>query len=161
MIETFERVYTVTDYWDGPREGLADYGGAPHVYRSIWLRDREEWDDDRFFLCPVTAEEARLVLEDWAMWHRFAEHSVVARLPVPETQADWGALPEDLHRHRELRLLLVPILALDRSRCIIAHAKFRLLGPPQVPGFILPRIEVQWRLADPQPDDELLASPIS
>src|SRR5687768_8510315 len=39
---TFERVYTVTDYWDGPREGIADFQDVPHLYRSIFLKEDDE-----------------------------------------------------------------------------------------------------------------------
>jgi hypothetical protein len=34
----FEKVYTMTDYYDGPRRGIADFDGRPHFYDS-------EWDD--------------------------------------------------------------------------------------------------------------------
>jgi hypothetical protein len=159
MGEAFERVHTVTDFWDGPREGIADYGGAPHVYRSVWRREQGEWDDDRFFLCSITPEEAALALEDWAMWRRFAEHYRGRAAPVPENQADWGALPEDLPRRHELRRLLAPILTLERSRCIIARGEFRSRGLPQEPGFIVPQLEVRWSVSDPEPDDEILPSP--
>lgn len=159
MAAVFERVHTVTDFWDGPREGVADYGGVPHVYRSVWRREQGEWDDDRFFLSPITPEEASLALEDWAIWKRFAEHYRGRTAPVPENRTDWGVLPEDLPRRRELRRLLAPVLTLDRSRCIIARADFRSRGLRQQPGFVVPHLEVQWRVADALPDDELLPSP--
>lgn len=31
-----EHVYTMTEYYDGPRGGVADFRGTPHVYRSLW-----------------------------------------------------------------------------------------------------------------------------
>lgn len=31
---SFERVYTVTDYHDGPRRGIADFNGKPHLFVS-------------------------------------------------------------------------------------------------------------------------------
>jgi hypothetical protein len=154
----FERVHTVTDFWDGPREGVADFRGAPHVYRSVWRRELDEWDDDRFFLFRITPEHASLALEDWAIWERFVEHYGGRTAPVPEDRADWGALAEDLPRRRELRRLLAPVLDFDRSRCLIAQGEFRSRGSAQPPGMMVPRLEVRWRLAGPQPDDELLPS---
>jgi hypothetical protein len=34
----YERVHTMTDYYDGPRKGLANFEGMPHLYEA-------EWDD--------------------------------------------------------------------------------------------------------------------
>ncbi len=28
----YEQVFTVLDYYDGPRSGIANYNGAPHFY---------------------------------------------------------------------------------------------------------------------------------
>jgi hypothetical protein len=50
----FEHVLRVDDWYDGVREGVALYRGAPHHFR--WLGwDGAEWDpdDDRFLLTPV------------------------------------------------------------------------------------------------------------
>ena len=152
-------MYSVTEYWDGPREGVADYGGAPHIYRSVWRREADDWDSDRYFLCPVTPEQAALAIEEWAIWKRFAEHYRGRSAPVPERLEEWGALPEDLPRLRELRLLLAPILRLDPSRCIVARAAFRPIGLTQVPGFVVPNLEVQWTVCASERDDELLPSP--
>lgn len=159
MVEPFERVYTVTDYWDGPREGVAAYGGAPHLYRSVWRRDLDDWDDDRYFLCSITPAHAALAFEDWAIWQRFAEYYRGRQAPVPASLADWGALPEDLPRHRQLRQLLAPILAVARDRCFVARAEFRSLGPPREAGLFVPVLEVRWTCADSLPDDDLPPSP--
>lgn len=59
MDHGFERVYTVHDYWDGPRSGFADFGGVPHAYRSLWLDDLDEWDPDRFELSPIAPTKWR------------------------------------------------------------------------------------------------------
>ena len=37
-----EPVYTVEDYYDGPREGVADFQGKSHVYKCQF----SETDDD-------------------------------------------------------------------------------------------------------------------
>jgi hypothetical protein len=63
----YERVYTVTDYYDGPRSGVASLGGRPHVYRSLWQDQADDWDDDRFELSPIAPEVLALALEDWAI----------------------------------------------------------------------------------------------
>ena len=37
----FERVFTMTDFYDGPRCGIANFDGRPHVYDALF-NDREE-----------------------------------------------------------------------------------------------------------------------
>jgi hypothetical protein len=46
----FERVHTVSDYFDGPREGLADYCGTPHRYKSVWDKAADESIQPRIFV---------------------------------------------------------------------------------------------------------------
>jgi len=41
----YERVYTMTDYYDGPRKGIADFEGRPHLYEA-------EWDDVQLISRP-------------------------------------------------------------------------------------------------------------
>lgn len=56
---SFEPVHEVTDYYQGPRTGIADFRGVPHNFCSLnWsLADgadaRWDWEDDRFTLSPV------------------------------------------------------------------------------------------------------------
>jgi hypothetical protein len=37
------RVYTVNDYYDGPRPGIADYQGRPHAYESQFNESQQLW----------------------------------------------------------------------------------------------------------------------
>jgi len=39
-----EEVHFVIDYWDGPREGVADYCGTPHYFRCVFDEKRDESD---------------------------------------------------------------------------------------------------------------------
>jgi hypothetical protein len=41
----YERVHTVANYFDGPREGLADYQGSPHRYKNEWDEAADDWAD--------------------------------------------------------------------------------------------------------------------
>jgi hypothetical protein len=157
----FERVYIVADYWDRPREGVADYRGAPHVYRSIFRADLDEWDEDRYYLSPLTAEEATLAAEHWEIWLRFVARYRGESAPVPADHSDWGALPEDLGRHRELRRQLASAFRLDPRTCTVARAEFARASSAPVqdaPGLVAPTIEVRWTDAAMLPDDVLLPS---
>ncbi|KAF1720917.1 hypothetical protein [Pseudoxanthomonas wuyuanensis] len=50
----FEKVIELVDYYDGPREGLANFQGKPHTFKSRML-DVYGADDaiDLFDLAPV------------------------------------------------------------------------------------------------------------
>jgi para-aminobenzoate synthetase / 4-amino-4-deoxychorismate lyase len=96
----FETVHTVTDYYDGPVQGVADFEGAPHAY----LR---RFDDAKgylevFELWPIDEVTFRLALEDWSIWRRWAD-AFHAGLTPQETHP---ALPEDRRRSDELKLIL-------------------------------------------------------
>jgi len=55
----YELVHEVTDYFQGPRTGIADFRGVPHNFASLnWslaegADARWDWEDDRFTLSPV------------------------------------------------------------------------------------------------------------
>jgi hypothetical protein len=51
----------MTDYYDGPRQGVADYRGRPHLYESQWS-DIDSDQEDTFLLTPITAETFKLAL---------------------------------------------------------------------------------------------------
>jgi hypothetical protein len=106
----FETVHTMTGYYDGPRSGIADYRGRPHIYESVY----EDAPDgsDTFLLQPIDDETFRLALEDWAIWCRWerAFHSGQATL------ATHPALPNERTRHDELEVILKPRLEVARER---------------------------------------------
>ena len=38
----FEEVFTVTEYYDGPRQGIANFTGKPHFYDCIFDEARQD-----------------------------------------------------------------------------------------------------------------------
>ena len=49
---SWERVHTVNDFYDGPRLGVADYLGKPHIYQSEFSEAEDDYND-RFWLMPI------------------------------------------------------------------------------------------------------------
>jgi hypothetical protein len=134
-----ETVHTCTDWYDGPRRGIADFQGQPHVFESEW-RDGEDMDADTFLLVPVDAETVRLAREDWAIWRRWetAFHQGRAGLDTHP------ALPEDRPRHEELRRLLEGRLAVDPAGAVRKAAEFRGRRDPDWSGYGFRPLEVRW-----------------
>lgn len=139
--DRFERVYTMTDYYDGPRRGLANYRGRPHAYSSPF----EHWKDayaDLYELRPVDEDTLRLALEDWEIWLRW-EAAYKAGEVDPGTHP---ALAIDRARHDEI----APIL---EARLAALPAPIRVRGTFRpAPGHSTAGggrwMEVQWTLVE-------------
>lgn len=147
MGQLFERVYTITDYYDGPRAGVADFHGAPHVYRSLYL-DSETLnpDETRFELSPISQETLRLALESWVIWERWdiaVRRGEIAA--VDPTDSNWGAMPEELVRRDELDSLLETLLIVDTANRVLAQGDFRASeAAHDLPPGVLRPLEVCW-----------------
>src|SRR4051812_10340081 len=120
MSGNFETVYTVTDWYDGPREGIANFNGVPHLYQSQFDATTDDWSDT-YLLVPVDEETFHLAMEEWAIWKRWEQVFYEGRA----TQEAHPALPEDRHRYEELQRLLAGRLAIDASQAVRAIAEFR------------------------------------
>lgn len=138
MTLPLQTVYTVEDYYDGPRTGVADYNGQPHYYRSIYL-DSPNWnpDEDRFELSPVSPEVVSAAVEKaeiFIRWHRTQPQNTAGVV----SEDDWGALPEDRDRRDVLQAFLEARYAeAAQASRIVVHGKFLPNGHP-------PRLRVQW-----------------
>ena len=117
----FEEVFTVTDYYDGPRQGIANYGGSPHFYDCVFSDERQDYTCV-YRLTPVTDQVFRLALEDWAIWRRW-ERAFANGLTSAATHP---ALPEDAVRHAEIQSLLA-----DSLRPIHQRASCRQVHSPK------------------------------
>jgi hypothetical protein len=120
MIGDWERVWAVFDYWDGPRRGVADFGGAPHAYERY--HDGEDVPDwDPFYrLQRIDDATLALVVEQWAIWVRWA----TAFHAGAETIETHPALPHERARNDELARMIGDRLtvAMDAPS---ARAEFR------------------------------------
>ena len=115
----WDRVYTVNDYYDGPRLGIADVDGVPNVYEAEFDHSTEEYGDT-FFVSPVDEGLLALVLEDWEIWLRW--NSAFKRGEV--TVKSHPALPEDRQRHEVLKIVIGDRLRVDRAQAKYMRARF-------------------------------------
>ena len=105
----YERVFTVVDYYDGPREGIADYRGKPHPYVCISDKATGAYPAT-FLLAPLNAEIFRLAMEDWAIWQRWE----LAHRSGKTDLSTHPALPHESERHKELEGILKDLLVIER-----------------------------------------------
>lgn len=135
----FEVVHTLTDWYDGPRRGVADYHGQPHLFESEWL-DGKNLDADTFLLMPIAPDTFTLAIEAWAIWRRWE-----TAFHQGKTSRDTHpALPEDRLQHNDLERLLKGRLVIDRARAVRKRAEFRVGGSPDWNGYGCPPLEVRW-----------------
>src|SRR5258708_2878617 len=92
----YERVFTVSDYYDGPRQGIADFHGKPHFYECIFDKVKVDYSD-LFRLTPLNAETFNLAMEDWDIWREDAYYA--GKVDVDTHPA----LPQDAIWHEELK----------------------------------------------------------
>ena len=139
MSNSYERVYTVTDYWDGPIGGVADFKGAPHRYQAEFDTAADEYSSV-FRLQPIPQEVFGLLLEDWAIWQRW-ETAFRKGAASHDTRP---ALPSDRRRHEEVVMRIVELEKSDSSWPVRVSGTFRLL-PKRVASEDAARsFEVQW-----------------
>ena len=123
-----ERLYTITDWFDGPRLGIADYRGGPHLYESRWDDALDFWEgEDReenycyyYWLSPIAADVFALGLEKWEIWKRW-------RYAWDQGEVDISthpALPEDRERHDQIELLLGDALKPGRPSSFLMIGDF-------------------------------------
>lgn len=134
-----ETVFTVTDYYDGPRKGLANYQGKPHFYDCVFDENQNEYSD-QYRLTPVDEETFRLAMEDWEIWRRWETAFHAGKTD----SSSHPALPEDRSRHEELRRILDPILLTDPRRAVTRIARFDALKSPDLPKSVSRIVRVKW-----------------
>ena len=92
-----DRVLTINDYYDGPRLGIAEVDGLPHIYEAKFDHSSDEYGDT-YFVSPINAELMSLVLEDWEIFLRWD----AARRCGEATIETHPALPANRLRHEAL-----------------------------------------------------------
>ena len=132
----WDRVYTVDDYYDGPRLGIADVDGVPHIYEAEFDHSSDEYGDT-YFVSPVNENLLALVLEDWEIWLRW--DSAFKRGGV--SIESHPALPQDRERHEALKIAIGDRLRVDRVHAKCLKARFET--SPHDGGTI-----VEWSTAD-------------
>ena len=135
----FEEVFTETDYYDGPRQGIANFCGSPHFYACVLSDDRQDYTN-RYTLTRISNEAFRLAIEDWAIWTRWDK-----AFKAGETTLDTHpALPDDADRHAQITSILADELKAGSNSSFIRSAKFLILNPPEERGGTRINLLVEW-----------------
>jgi hypothetical protein len=129
----YEAVHTITDWYDGARNGVADLNGEPHYYENHWNEGEQFWSEI-YLLKPLDAETFALAMEDWEIWLRWER----AFKEGKTTQETHPTLSEDKQRHNELEKILAERLVVSPETSVHATAEF-VYGQPS---------KVKWRVVE-------------
>ena len=66
-MSSFEPVLMVWDYYDGPRDGVAEYNGQPYYYKCIW-DERADNHSNEFELCPIGSSFLKSATAHWEIF---------------------------------------------------------------------------------------------
>jgi hypothetical protein len=133
----FEAVYAVAYSSDGPRRGIADYGGRPHLFEC-------QWDDvagtycDTYWLMPLDEAVVARACEQLSRWQRWEE--VYA--------SDWKTSRKALDASEELRefqRFAQEHLVIRPGQEIRCGGEFRTASPASEAE----RLEVRWSDCSP------------
>ena len=150
----FEEVFTVTAYYDGPRQGIANCLGSPHFFDCVFSDEKQDYSN-LYRLTPVTDQTFRLALEDWDIWTRWEQAFKAGRT----NEKTHPALPHDAVRHNEIEALLAEHLKTDPVSSIARTAKFLILKPAQIRSGVLTDLLVRWSQPGEASSDRIWAEP--
>jgi hypothetical protein len=97
-------VYSIYDWYDGPRSGVTEYRGTLYWYKSVYM-DAAEWnpDEDRFELTPINPEILGWELERTAIFDRWDAARKQGHIVWKVGDNDsFVAFPDGMVRYREL-----------------------------------------------------------
>ena len=135
----YEAVFTVAEYYDGPRGGLANFHGIPHIYECIFDEQRNAYSDS-FHLMPVGPEILMAAMTNWKIFLRWRTAFDAGQTTI----ATHPALPEDKARYDATRRTLEQAIASAKPRAIRATGKFDILGESTLPRDVHTRWQVKW-----------------
>jgi hypothetical protein len=129
-----ESIYTVTTWYDGAREGVADFQGKPHYYKCLQGYD-DECKPTPYALIPIDNEIFQLELKNWNIWLRYQ----AAFKAGEATCKIHPALPEDQVRHDEIARILLEKAQVSSVTSIIATGEFVYGANAVVTWTVLPK----------------------
>ncbi len=133
----FEPVYTMTDFYDGPRRGIASFQGQPYLYQSRFS-DIDSDSEDTSLLSPVAPETLEIAIESWRIWLRWE----VAFREGRTSEETHPSLPADSARCAELDIELADRLKIDESAAVCALGDFRTRPGSSIE--LGTSLEVEW-----------------
>jgi hypothetical protein len=140
----YDAVFTVWDFFDIPRSGVANFRGSPHFYDCIFDEEADSYSLV-YVLTPIGEEAFEAAKENWEIVLRYCA-AVNSGKVAPETLP---ALPEERTRHQETKQIIQESIASNHTRSVRAKGTFDSL----VDTRILIEVITPWAVKWDEPDD--------
>jgi hypothetical protein len=134
----YEPVFTVLEYYDGPRKGIAQYEGTPHFFDCIASKDAEY--SEEYLLTPVDEATFRLAMEATEIFRKW-ELAFHRKRRVSTSSRAYSC---DTKKYREINRVLDKKLVTIPRRAITRIGDFQVLGRPNLPKGIIRALQVRW-----------------
>jgi hypothetical protein len=137
----FEQVYAVFDFYDGPREGVANFRGKPVWFKCAWDVASDDWSEnfDIILLDDRTFELAMCQWKLWCEWEKSFHGGLVSVGTHPAMEH--GSTP-----YKEIEAQVAESVANLSLGRLKAKAEFRVVpGQAELPKGVARELEVEWR----------------
>lgn len=114
-----EPIYSIWNYYDCPREGIAGFEGKPHVFKCQFSETDDDWTN-RFWLMEIDQQLFALEQERWKIFCRWSQAFRLGKASIDSHPA----LPEDRFRYTELQDIIGDRLKLRPARAVTRCARF-------------------------------------
>lgn len=135
----FELVYVISDYWDQPRSGVADYHGEPHWFENIFDEEHDTYSED-YWLTRLTPEESAMVKEQSEIFLRWRHAFDRGEVDI----SSHPALPKDAERFAKLKNYIQTAIKSKAAQRFKVTGKLALLEPATQKRETA-TFQVQWR----------------
>ena len=134
----YEPVFTVLEYYDGPRKGIASYKKTPHFFDCI-INDKNEYSE-KYLLTPVDDETYQLAMEASEIFRKWEIRFHDSKRASTTTRA----YLLDTKKYRAINRVLDKRLVTIPRQAIIRTGHFEVLGRPKLPKGVIRPLQVKW-----------------
>lgn len=135
----YELVFTVDEYYDGPRTGVANFHGEPHFYDCIFDEHRSDYSN-LFRLTPIDSQTFELALAAWRIWRNW-------EIAYHKQEVKWESHPAlrvNATNYRKMAKRLERLLKTDPQRSITRTGHFAPVANAKLLMGVLHYFQVKW-----------------
>jgi|SRR5579863_2306415 len=135
----YELVFTVDEYYDGPRTGVANFHGEPHFYDCIFDEKRSDYSN-LFQLTPIDQHTFELALAAWGLWRKW-------EIAYHQGKVKWEshpALRADKTKYRKMAKGLEGLLQTDPQRSVTRLGQFVPIANKKMLKGVMYPSQVRW-----------------
>lgn len=100
LMDGYEQVNFITDWWDGPKNGIAGLEGKLHYFERIFDQQADDWSE-YFLLRPISSQEYELQKEQHVLFLQWLSDSKAGHAPQSHPLFD----QENIRYHELVKMI--------------------------------------------------------